>query len=232
MLPEVLKESIDVETHPDFLKGKDGKRSADNGINKDVLVHRCYGAASIDAKLYRVKITLKEDVRNKRLPSNTHSYEATKIELLAGTLVKPEGDNPNTNNSISAANLLKNIGLSYNPSEKVLDASEKRTKSICEQRVYHGTGNDFDAFDHSHMGEGEGAQAHGWGTYVTKSEGVGRKYATKSNMATGLKRSELDSNINRAEHLLPELETLEFVRQGHNVVLYGNPGTGKTHLAI
>ena len=89
VLPEVLKGSIDVETHPDFLKGKDGKRNADNGINKDVLVHRCYGAVSIDGKLYRVKITLKEDVRNKSLPSNTHSYEATKIELLAGTLVKP-----------------------------------------------------------------------------------------------------------------------------------------------
>ena len=56
-----------------------------------------------------------------------------------------------------------------------MDASEKLTKSIREQRVYHGTGNDFDVFDHSHMGEGEGAQAHGWGTYVTKSEGVGRK---------------------------------------------------------
>lgn len=76
-------------------------------MNRDVLVHRCYGAVSIDGKLYRVKITLKEDVRNKSLPSNTHSYEATKIELLAGTLAKPEGDNPNTNNSIPAANLLK-----------------------------------------------------------------------------------------------------------------------------
>ena len=93
----------------------------------------------------------------------------------------------------------------YDYEKKVLDASEKRTKSIREQRVYHGTGNDFDVFDHSHMGEGEGALAHGWGTYVTKSEGVGRKYATTSNKATGLKRSELDSNINRAEQQLPYL---------------------------
>lgn len=29
-----------------------------------------------------------------------------KIELLAGTLVKPKGDNPNTGNSISVAKLL------------------------------------------------------------------------------------------------------------------------------
>lgn len=30
---------------------------------------------------------------------------------------------------------------------------------------------------------------------------------------------------------LPVLETLDFIREGRNVVLYGNPGTGKTHIA-
>lgn len=35
-----------------------------------------------------------------------------------------------------------------------------------------------------------------------------------------------------ARAALPELETLEFVKNGRNVVLYGNPGTGKTHTAI
>lgn len=44
-----------------------------------------------------------------------------------------------------------------------------------------------------------------------------------------LNREELPAGV---KPLLPELETLDFVRQGHNVVLYGNPGTGKTHLAI
>lgn len=73
------------------------------------------------------------------------------------------------------------------------------------QRVYHGTGADFDRFDHRHMGEGEGAQAHGWGTYVTKSESVGKKYAVKSDKATGLKRSQLESNISRAEEQLSYL---------------------------
>lgn len=32
--------------------------------------------------------------------------------------------------------------------------------------------------------------------------------------------------------LLPELRTLNFVREGRNAVFYGNPGTGKTHLSI
>ena len=35
-----------------------------------------------------------------------------------------------------------------------------------------------------------------------------------------------------ARTALPALKTLEFVRQGRNLILYGNPGTGKTHLAI
>lgn len=34
-----------------------------------------------------------------------------------------------------------------------------------------------------------------------------------------------------AQVALPELETLEFIKEGRNVVLYGNPGTGKTHIA-
>ena len=34
-----------------------------------------------------------------------------------------------------------------------------------------------------------------------------------------------------AQVILPELETLDFIREGRNIVLYGNPGTGKTHIA-
>ena len=51
---------------------------------------------------------------------------------------------------------------------------------ISLQKVYHGSGADFDHFDHSHMGEGEGAQAYGWGTYVTEVKGIGRTYAEQN----------------------------------------------------
>ena len=57
---------------------------------------------------------------------------------------------------------------------------EVNTGSVREHRVYHGSGADFDAFDHSHMGEGEGAQAYGWGTYVTEVEDIGRTYAIQN----------------------------------------------------
>lgn len=36
----------------------------------------------------------------------------------------------------------------------------------------------------------------------------------------------------QAAEVLPILETLDFIKQGRNIVLYGNPGTGKTHTAI
>ena len=52
-------------------------------------------------------------------------------------------------------------------------------KDVREHKVYHGSGADFEAFDHSHMGEGEGLQAHGWGTYVTMNEGLAKGYAIK-----------------------------------------------------
>jgi len=35
-----------------------------------------------------------------------------------------------------------------------------------------------------------------------------------------------------AQERLPQLERLEFIRTGRNLILAGNPGTGKTHLAL
>lgn len=43
-----------------------------------------------------------------------------------------------------------------------------------------------------------------------------------------LKREELPSE---ATAKLPQLERLDFIRNGQNIILSGNPGTGKTHLA-
>ena len=66
-------------------------------------------------------------------------------------------------------------------------------------RGYHGSGADFESFDHSHMGEGEGAQAYGWGSYVTEVEGIGRAYAESSSRdkrenATVYKRRQIRDN--------------------------------------
>lgn len=43
-------------------------------------------------------------------------------------------------------------------------------------RAYHGSPHDFDAFDASKIGTGEGAQAYGHGMYFAENEGVARSY--------------------------------------------------------
>ena len=102
-------------------------RSAENGINPDVTIHRLYGAVTMGGKLYRVKVTLKEDLQNRGLAKKAYSYEATKIELLAGTLGKPEDDAPNTSNSITTANLLQGVEKSYGDGKFFEDDGMPRT---------------------------------------------------------------------------------------------------------
>ena len=69
------------------------------------------------------------------------------------------------------------------------ERQEVNADNLREHRVYHGSGAEFEAFDHSHMGEGEGQQAYGWGTYVTEVEGIGEYYAKTSFLIAEEKRS-------------------------------------------
>ena len=88
-------------------------------------------------------------------------------------------------------------GEEFKDTTGLAEREEVNGSSVREHRVYHGSGADFDAFDHSHMGEGEGAQAYGWGTYVTEEEGIGRTYAiqntTKHNDALRALQHDVDA---------------------------------------
>ena len=135
-LPEIIHDSVDVETTPDFKKDEHGVRKVGNEINKNVLIHRCYGAVEINGNIYRVKITLKE-YKDAVRDNKAYSYEATKIELLAGTLVGRDiSSNPGTNNSISVAKLLKDVEMSYRPGVKVLEESAKQRARLREHRYF------------------------------------------------------------------------------------------------
>ena len=102
--------------------------------------------------------------------------------------------------------------------QRVIDTENERTRmmgagSVREHRVYHGSGADFDAFDHSHMGEGEGAQAYGWGTYVTEVEGIGRTYAiqntTKHNDALRALQYDVDAISDQLDRHRDDLKYYE-----------------------
>lgn len=62
---------------------------------------------------------------------------------------------------------------------------DRQLKAVAEPgvrflRTYHGTGASFDKFDFSHMGEGEGSQAFGWGGYVTNSKDIAEDYTRRA----------------------------------------------------
>ena len=169
MLPNVIDESIEGEIHADYKK--DGGRSIENGIeDKELLIHRLYGAVSVNDRLYRVKTTMKEKKNDGVKP---YSYEVTKIELIDGSSQNGTSSSNASSNSISAANVLQGVEKSYDKGKKLLDESENTRF----RTTYHGSGAEFDRFDHSFMGTGEGAQAFGWGTYVTDVEDIAKGYA-------------------------------------------------------
>lgn len=180
-LDEVINHSVEVEEHPDYIKGKDGKRGA--RINPIALMHRFYGAVVIDGVPCRV-MTLMREEKSAATDNGIHSYEVQKIEVLDNELPStPNGvgsqNQLRLDSSYPLAKLLKGVEKSYDRGKKLLEESEKSSAGIREHRVWHGSGAEFEAFDHSHMGDGEGSQAFGWGTYVTNSKDIGFYYATR-----------------------------------------------------
>lgn len=181
VLPDVIKESLDAEQHPDYKKGEDGVRSVKNGVNEGVTIHRLYGAVSIDGQVYRTKVAIKE-YADKNRPQKAYSYEATKIELFAETLVGADSSNPNTNNSISAANLLNGVEKSYSPGEKLIDSSKIVDENGEPKVVYHGfMGNDFNVFDKDIAAENSISSQPVYGAFFfSDNKDNASSYGTKS----------------------------------------------------
>lgn len=83
----------------------------------------------------------------------------------------------------TALTLLKDNNLaaeiaSDEKAQEVYDALSELS-GVEMMTAYHGSGAKFEQFDHSHMGEGEGAQALGWGTYVALNKATSEGYASR-----------------------------------------------------
>jgi len=82
-------------------------------------------------------------------------------------------------------------------------------------RAYHGSPHDFDRFDMSKIGTGEGAQAYGHGLYFAENEGVARGYRdalTNKAVPQGKHIEKVAFNIVRNAPDRPDSELAPFVR--------------------
>jgi hypothetical protein len=212
VLPDVIRESVNAEQHADYLKGEDGIRSIANGINPDVIIHRLYGAVSIGDKTYRVKVTLKEDVSRNKNPKKAYSYEATKIELLAGQHGKDSESERfprNSNNSISAANILKGVEKSYSVGRFFENYSEESfPKSQAAQKATENLNLDGRVVVHESAEGLEGREATAKGWYDTRT---GQIHVVLSNNTDAADVTQTILHEAVAHHGLRELF-------GHNVM--------------
>lgn len=112
------------------------------------------------------------------------------------------------NLSVSAAKLQQNS-----------ETTKENGENFHEHRVFHGSGNDFDEFDHLHMGEGEGNQSYGWGTYVTEVEGIGRMYAEQGRGKYLYKNSNWEK-LWHSEHTPEVIAALDVIERRENFENY------------
>ncbi len=106
---------------------------------------------------------------------------------------------------------------------KALKAAGQKTGTLSDFiTAYHGSPHDFDRFDLSKIGTGEGAQAYGRGLYFAENEGVAKGYRNKLSgpMSYTYKGSALnDKNINK---IIPDKDLADYLK-GH--MKWGNYST-------
>ena len=86
--------------------------------------------------------------------------------------------------------------------------------SIKPIRAYHGSPHDFDRFDMSKIGTGEGAQAYGHGLYFAENEGVARSYRDKLSPP----RVNVDGVHVPADGRGPQNQAIRYVQKHHGNV--------------
>ena len=114
-LDEIIGSSIELEEHPDYLKGEDVIRKAEDENNPDCLIHRFEEPIDIGGKVYRVKITIREPKSQNR-NNREYTYEVTNVEV-------PNEESSSTSNGVDKSTSQKEV-LSY-PLAKLLKGVRK-----------------------------------------------------------------------------------------------------------
>lgn len=84
-LRDLIRESRILETHPDWPKGKDGRRgpNAEDG-RREITICIAYAAFMFEDVAYRVRLTLKRYAQTGT--SKAYAYRVNEIEVVSGTL--------------------------------------------------------------------------------------------------------------------------------------------------
>ena len=125
VLPIIINASIEVEIHADYTK-ENNIRHNNNYVNKNVLIHRFYGAVRFMDKLYRVKTTIKEYKQPEMFINKPYTFEVIKIVLLDesnSTILGTKVADSTKSGQLSTAKLLQNIEKSYDKGKFLLEES-------------------------------------------------------------------------------------------------------------
>ncbi len=168
---EIFKSSVLAYSETDNLGGK---QKPDGTIHKKhpniKAFHNYVGKVIIGNKPYYVRFTVQEGTDAKQ---GTHNFFVSDISLYNNTVRNVTTD---TNNTLGNTNT---DGIVDAKLKNFFEMSDGDGQKFSYHRVYHGSGADFSFFDHDHMGDGEGTQAHGWGTYVAVREETAKGYAQR-----------------------------------------------------
>ena len=125
VLPIIINASIEVEIHADYTK-ENNIRHNNNYVNKNVLIHRFYGAVRFMDKLYRVKTTIKEYKQPEMFINKPYTFEVIKIVLLDesnSTILGTKVADSTKSGQLSATKLLQNVEKSYDKGKFLLEES-------------------------------------------------------------------------------------------------------------
>lgn len=109
-------------------------------------------------------------------------------------------------------------GTTYAEAQRTynIQQSNEAVNNLSFQKVYHGSGANFDKFDTEEYGlSGEGSMSFGYGTYVTDSEEIARDYAdrAKQRSVNIAKRkanyNEIERNQTKIKEYLSKIEDLK-----------------------
>lgn len=105
-------------------------------------------------------------------------------------------------------------------SKEELDGYVLQENETDEMMAYHGSGNDFDKFNHKkYLNTGAGSQSFGWGTYITNDESVAKGYTDISLNVQNINKNDIIKVLcNSTPFYISEKEAIEFVERFYKLL--------------